>query len=374
MVPRMPTQPLVTKSETDTEATPSLQNAESGIPEYKGLSSHLFHKRKFSYIIYSLVCFITFIQAGTVPREVYFGGGVARYKITDEYKAVLVQATVLVDSLWHILDPMEGNRFYKKLSVVSVKPFDTSLYSPSWHSSSGMSLIPESQVSFNPSTLLQLFVDSISYHWEGIRQKDTLRDIFLLQEYFGNSRYTWNVCFGRNTTVDKPDSPFPLKEAVRSFDAYLSDNKLYKGYDPPSTGLKLGPVFYFQKGDPGWFLFARSDANYWFLTHWTGYGDCPCGCTQWQTEQYRIDSHGSVEKVTPLAIAPFQQTSSGSAKRHRIAIYDCTGRKMYESSPTTVPVAVGEIQRNMRAAGVYIIVIDQKIYQRKALIRMSSHY
>jgi hypothetical protein len=173
---------------------------------------------------------------------------------------------------------------------------------------------------------------------------DTLQDIFIFQENYQPGICFWTVCSTKNLSIQEKTLPFHLTDALKHFDAYLTINNIYKGYSPPKDNfLKIGPVFYFDKGDPGWQVTAYSDKTFWYFIHYAGSGDCPCGCTEWEKYTYKVSPTGAVEKIGTLIQHPVTDAPKNFTPTAFVVIYNISGKK------------IGKVLRNKNGSGTVFI-------------------
>lgn len=253
----------------------------------------------------------------------FLGRGVMSWFITPQYKATLVEATVAIDSLWSVTEGNNKIKYYTRLYVVNVKQFDSTLYSNAKYFSSSS----DSLISYTPADLFTMHIDSGCF-WD-VHIGDTLKDVFIFQENFQLGSCFWTVCSTKSLSIHEKTLPFHVTDALKSLDVYLTFNNIYKGYSPPKDKfLKIGPVFYFDKGDPGWQVTAYSDKTFWYFVHYAGSGDCPCGCTEWEKNTYKVSQTGAVEKIGTLIQRPVTDTHKNFTQPYFIVIYDISGRKI----------------------------------------------
>jgi hypothetical protein len=280
--------------------------------------------------------------------------------ITSQYRAVFALATVRVDSLWAAtLGPTTF--YFKKLSVLSVEKFDTSIFSNDGKTWPGVSA---SQVSYDTSLLEKIHIDSLTGQW-GVSQGDTIKNAFVLQEnYEEDGMCFWSIAAGKCSFVKETSPPFPLRDALASFNGYIQKYRLPRAYRGPAGDLLPGPVFVFLPGDCGWGIRAFDSSGAWYIEHYVGGGDCPAGCTEKKFTLYKVTSGGSVTAVDSMCGAfgcPSVSVQKAPRKQRQITgpvspaadieVFDLFGRKLAPACGIS-PANHGKLP-----AGVYMLRI-----------------
>jgi hypothetical protein len=240
---------------------------------------------------YPLILALLFLIFGKHTEAQQFCPAIKQYgtpcqfiSISANYQARLVQATIKVDSAWSL-----AQRSYKKLSILSMIPFDTTIYSYSMTEF----FVPDSlspHMSLDTFGIIHEYVDSFNYA-RYAQVGDTLKNVFLFQETSSNVPCQWTIvdCVCYFLQLNNAP-PFPLSKAIQLFNSLGPYARHHQGT------LGLGPVIEFGGGDPAWEVRAHCDATYWYISHAIGSGDCPAGCTEWVTTTYKI----SENTITPI--------------------------------------------------------------------------
>ena len=119
--------------------------------------------------------------------------------------------------------------------------------------------------------------------------------------------------------------PFPLDTAINIFNTYVDNNTIKKAYINITGPLKLGPLLNLGQGDPGWKLKATYDDKFWYIHHYLGSGDCPCGCTEWNSISYTISQCGILYSAV---VNPLQKKVHQPAVQAGRLSYDLLGRSV----------------------------------------------
>lgn len=201
-----------------------------------------------------------------------------------------IRAHVVVDSFWTTSSSMYGWQSYTKYRLSSAEMFDTSLFGNSYYIGNF------SSIENDTVGIMREYLSMESSFKLGL--KDSI-DCFVLQIFRGDSIHNeWQLSDSIGSFLKISTTPFPLNQALHNFNSYINTNHVYRGYAPPTGDLKIGPVFKFSPGDPGWSLHAYSDSVCWFLQLITGSGDCPAGCTEWAFNTFKVTANGAVESST----------------------------------------------------------------------------
>ena len=195
-----------------------------------------------------------------------------------------------------------------------------------------------SLVSFDTALLPRHIEDSMTGLVNSLKTRDTLRDAFVLVGTDTVGRRCVSIVSGSCIWLKgNAEAAFPLASALASFNHYVTQNNIARGYGPPPGDLRLGPVFNLSAGDSGWRLRAWSDSLAWNIEQYVGGGDCPAGCTEQAYTIYRITSNGSVTPVDSTRdgfLSVQGRPASLHAKRPSLSttavceIFDCFGRKV----------------------------------------------
>jgi hypothetical protein len=241
-----------------------------------------------------------------------------------EYQATKykeIRAQLIIDSFWTTYSSLDGWDNYTKYKIAGAEKFDTALFGNAFY--------------FGDFSCIEN--DTIGIMREYISQnsglvpavpKDTV-DCFVIQILYGDpARNEWIVSDSLGSFLRLTQAPFSPGVALHGFNEYINSHGLYRGYAPPDGDLKIGPIFRLTKGDPGWKVHAGHDAESWYIDFSTGSGDCPCGCTEWRNDRYKISASGAVECLSSrvfnpkiLARNPAQRSTSGQS------IYSLQGRR-----------------------------------------------
>jgi hypothetical protein len=247
---------------------------------------------------------------------------------------VEVLATVTVDSAWTTKDGFGAWVQHTTFSLLSVCAVDTA-----WFTNDTMYMHPRfSLVSFDTALLPRHIEDSMTGLVNSLKTRDTLRDAFVLVGTDTVGRRCVSIVSGSCIWLKgNAEAAFPLASALASFNHYVTQNNIARGYGPPPGDLRLGPVFNLSAGDSGWRLRAWSDSLAWNIEQYVGGGDCPAGCTEQAYTIYRITSNGSVTPVDSTRdgfLSVQGRPASLHAKRPSLSttavceIFDCFGRKV----------------------------------------------
>jgi hypothetical protein len=129
-----------------------------------------------------------------------------------------------------------------------------------------------------------------------------------------------------SVSTSYPDTlkfPFQLDTAIGIFNIHIDKNSIRKAYISISGPLKLGPLLNLGHGDPGWKLKATYDDKFWYIHHYIGSGDCPCGCTEWTSNSYTISQCGILYNAV---VNPLQNQVNHSTGQTGMLTYDLLGR------------------------------------------------
>ena len=156
------------------------------------------------------------------------------------YNERMALATLLIDSLRNNLDQYGSSRNTLIVySVLSIAPFDTSIYTNAeeMFPQSGDKWIDTNILRYDTMGFPRYFVDSMGIQNPRFSVGDTLRNIFILQSDYSNGLAFWSISYAQDTSfLHESNPPFPLKQALRSFNLYLNQNSIYKGFRPPKNG------------------------------------------------------------------------------------------------------------------------------------------
>lgn len=248
---------------------------------------------------------------------------------------VEVMATVCVDSAWNTKDGFGAWVQHTAFSFLSIAKVDTAHFT----NDTSYMFTRSSRISFDTTLFPQQILDSMRGLVNTLKTRDTLRNAFVLIGTDSLGRRCVTIVCGQCLWLDASANPFPLDSALASFNRYVTQNKIPRGYNPPPGDLRLGPVFSMSAGDNGWRLRAWSDTAAWNIEQYVGGGDCPAGCTEYTYKIYRITSQGVVTPVDSTGNGILSTLSQGRqatirGKRHCLSsistfeIFDCFGRKV----------------------------------------------
>ena len=201
-----------------------------------------------------------------------------------------LRARLIIDSFWTTYSTLQGWHSFTKYKIAAAEGFDTSVF--------GNAFYPEDRTPIENDTagIIREYVAEKTGLSSSV-PRDTV-DCFVFQILRGDSVHNeWRISDSLGSFLTVTHAPFALATALRSFNAYINNNHVYRGDVPPAGDLKIGPVFRFTAGDPGWSLHAYHDTAFWYLVFGTGSVDCPCGCIEWRTDVYKIAGDGAVERV-----------------------------------------------------------------------------
>jgi hypothetical protein len=239
-----------------------------------------------------------------------------------EYQATKykeIRARLIIDSFWTTYSSNDGWRNFTKYEIAGAEKFDTALFGNAFYGGDF------SSIENDTVGIMREYISQKTGAAPAV-PKDTV-DCFVVQILWGDpARNEWLVSDSIGSFLRIANAPFPLDAALGSFNEYLYNHGLYRGYTPPPGDLKIGPVFKFTQGDPGWRVRAFHDAEFWYVDFLTGYGDCPCGCTEWRSDRYKIKASGAVESLfLPIlnpAHCPAERSTGGQY------IYSLQGRRV----------------------------------------------
>lgn len=313
-------------------------------------------KQKYQSIIVILSLLVSYNRVSSSPDLHLLGPSLGHFAIDSNFTAVCAQATIVVDAAWSVLTLQNGWKHYIQLRIISKENINQEIYTNSW-TGSEMDFAPPSSISFDHTKINAAEFDSIA-NWE-LTSGDTLKNIFLIQCMYGNGKVLWQICVTDGLFMQNTSQPFALSEALRFLNTYLVEKNKLIGYSPPPDGLKIGPIFYLHKGDPGWQLKAAAQMDHWYFHHSYGYGDCPCGCTQWDDYFYKVYADGKVIEDNVSLIQADGKKSSAThhnsfktqnkllfSRKYPIEIFDLSGKKILKMNPaildlTSLPINNG---------------------------------
>jgi hypothetical protein len=286
-----------------------------------------------------------------------YAGGVSAYVPIDplpDANFVEVMATVCVDSAWTTKDEFGYARIqHTALSLLAIAPVDTADFANDtmFYLQAGYS-----RLSFDTANFPRHIEDSTTGQVNPLKTSDTLRNAFVFFNANSHGSRSVSIVSGPCIWLKAQAAPFPLSNALASFNHYVTQNNLPRGYSPPTGDLRLGPVFSLSAGESGWRLRAWSDTGAWNIEQYVGGGDCPCGCTYHTFTIYRITSNGSVTPVDSTRdgfLAVQKRPASFQAKRPSLShtasceIFDCFGRKVGNTSAI--------LSKGNRGCGIYFV-------------------
>lgn len=217
-----------------------------------------------------------------------------KYQAT-KYKEI--RAQLIIDSFWTTYSSMDGWRNYTKYKIAEAEKFDTALFGNAFYSGDF------SSIENDTIGIMREYISQKTGMVPAV-PKDTV-DCIVIQILCGDpTRNEWIVSDSLGSFLRISQAPFPLTDALHSFNKFIYNHSLYRGYAPPRGDLKIGPAFRFTPGDPGWKVQAFNDAEFWYVDFGTGYGDCPCGCTEWRSDRYKISASGAVESLSSRVFNP----------------------------------------------------------------------
>jgi hypothetical protein len=249
-----------------------------------------------------------------------------------------IRAHIIVDSFWTTGSNMVAWQDNTKYRIIAAEMFDTSVFGNSFYTGNF------SSIENDTGGMMRQFLSIQPY--SGRIPKDSF-ECFVLQIFRGDSVHNeWQLSDSIGSFLKMSTVPFPLNQALHNFNLYMNTNHVYRGYTPPTGDLKIGPVFKFSPGDPGWSLHAYSDSVCWFLQLITGSGDCPAGCTEWEFNTFKVTANGVVE-------SPTSEIRNSSTKTFSPALQQNVGARSFFSLQGR---RVGKNNSLVRLAkGVYII-------------------
>jgi hypothetical protein len=200
------------------------------------------------------------------------------------YKQVL--ADVVIDSFNSDYNTQSGWQYSTLFRITSISKMDTSIFCNTCTAA-------DTLIDYDTSDINHQFT---SHQYSSLLFTDTLHCFVFQSNPEEGVSDAWifskPVSYFIRTDISSP--PFPLQNALKTFNLYLNEKSLPKASGNLSRPIKLGPVIYLGAGDPGWNLTAHYDNSFWYLSHLVGSGDCPCGCTEWNGHDYKISKDGAV--------------------------------------------------------------------------------
>jgi hypothetical protein len=248
-----------------------------------------------------------------------------------QYKEIRAQA--IIDSSWNSYDESWSN--YTRYKLLSVQPADTSIFGNA------------GEMTDTSLPLSSLDYDTIGITREYLAKKGGMGtlvpkgtvDCMIIQIIRGAAEYNeWLDPVPIAPFLKQTNPPFPISAALHSFTIYAAKNNIERRSNSPEGDFKLGPIFSLGAGDPGWSLTASHDESYWYFVYRLGYGDCPCGCTEWDTYTYQVSSDGTVQKMPATTVRPIRSVSSlkitkpGNAQCY----YNLKGQRLAETIHSAV--------------------------------------
>ena len=242
-----------------------------------------------------------------------------RYHAT-KYKAI--RALLTIDSFWTTNSSTVGWRTYTKYKIAKAEKFDTTLFGNAFYGGD-FSCIENDTIG-----IMREYISEKTGTAPAVTKKTV--DCFIIQILRGNSiRNEWKISDSVGSFLSITQAPFPLDAALHSFNEYIYSHGLYRGYTSPDEDLKIGPVFRFTPGDPGWKVHAHHDDEFWYVDLMTGSGDCPSGCIEWQTNRFKITTSGAVECLTTITFNPVLSVRSPAQRpTNDQSIYSLQGRRV----------------------------------------------
>lgn len=292
----------------------------------------------------------------TVQVHAQFGDSVINAKwyfryFETQYKEI--RATVLVDSSWNIYD--QSWETFTRYKLLSVLPVDTQEFG---NSQSSMDSTSVRLLNFDTAGIMREYLSEVLCK-NSPAKKDTL-DCMIIQILRGDARYNeWLISPPVDTFIKQSNPSFPISDALRFFNLFADANNLPRGYFPQKGDFKLGPVFKFGAGDPGWSLHAFNDASAWYFVHKIGSGDCPCGCTEWTITTYRVTADGTVAKFADAVQRPVRLANDKGHVFGAMEYYNIKGQLVGSA-----------ITPGQKRCGVYITSYKGAC-TRRATIRMA---
>jgi hypothetical protein len=207
-----------------------------------------------------------------------------------ETKYKVIRAQVAIDTSYNAFNTSSTN--YTKYKLLSVQQADTSVFGKALGLQLTDSLVP--YLRFDTNGITREFVAKKG-SMGTIIPRDTI-DGMIIQIQRGVEKFDeWYGPVAIDPFFKQNDPPFSVTEALHSLTHYASEKGIEIRSGMLNSELKLGPVFELRNaGDPGWSLAASNDSTSWNFIYRLGYGDCPCGCTEWTTMKFRVFKDGTV--------------------------------------------------------------------------------
>ena len=228
-----------------------------------------------------------------------------------------IRAALTIDSSWTTNN--NGWIDYIRYKITEAEKFDTALFGIYYRGDF-------SSIENDTTGIMRKYISQKTS--ASVIPKDTV-DCFIIQILFGDSlKNKWIISDSVGSFLRITHAPFPLEEALNSFNKDINSHDIYRGYSPPSGDLKIGPVFKLSPGDPGWKVKAYNDSEFWYIDFQTGNGDCPAGCTESQSTSYRISASGTVSILPTAILNPVNRTRSTEQRSlDGQFIYNLQGRR-----------------------------------------------
>lgn len=254
----------------------------------------------------------------------------------EGYSAVLLTGTVSVDYVFPWVGDLGRTYYNVQVTLLDMDVFDTTVFGN--YDYSQFSTWVDTALSFDTALVEEQITYSGIAGPGNIATGDTLRNVFLMQEHGADSSRRWHGLDGVCSYLSGEVPGYPVSEALGQLNRYVESTGMYRGYEPPPGDLRLGPVYSFVYGDPGWRLRAYADGSCWMFEYRVGDGDCPMSCTYFATLEYRVCADGSVEEVdrqcTVSTLCDRLAVSNRPAHRTRLKAidggvdYDLLGRSI----------------------------------------------
>jgi hypothetical protein len=211
-----------------------------------------------------------------------------------ETKYKVIRAQTVIDTSYNEFTNQWTN--YTNYRLLGIQQADTSVFGKALGLQLPDSL--KSFLNFDTNGITREFVAKKG-SMGPIVPRDTI-DGMIIQIQRGVEKYDeWFGPVAIDTFLKQDNPPFTITEALHTLTGYLIEKGIERRSGTLNSELKLGPVFDLgYKGDPGWSLVASHDSSSWYFTYRLGYGDCPCGCTEWTTMKFRVLKDSTVMNVT----------------------------------------------------------------------------
>lgn len=236
---------------------------------------------KYSQGVHS-VEIVTHFPESTVTNSWQFKYFETKYKV--------IRAQTVIDTSYNVFATSWTS--YTKYKLLSVQQADTSVFGKALGLQLADSLVPYLRLDTNGIT--REFVTKKG-SMGTIIPRDTI-DGMIIQIQRGVEKFDeWFGPVAIDPFLKQDNPPFTITEALHTLTGYLIEKGIEIRSGTLNSELKLGPVFDLGRGgDPGWSLTASNDSSSWNFIYRLGYGDCPCGCTEWTTMKFRVFKDGTV--------------------------------------------------------------------------------